>query len=833
MAYWSKFYIAGQLIGTSGVDSVDIKITIENHVPFAILQQTATGIVIAASVDRLEEINHHIVYEAEFNTDDLAMLARDNALRTLFADGHVLGAYLGNNEVLGNWYNIMGFAGGIIPHLDHQLMQLSSWKPGELFNDLRPVRNDVVLTVDAVEGLVSRENLIYKMEIKKPVFPGSATLEIVDTLEGTEAPPRIENGVTYMDGWQPEIGWYLDGCLDWSLPEGENNRIQVQSKATMPFAISTWAEQNGVEIVGSRSAAMTLWGIKAKINEEDFANWNSRIFSKYVGENGRWLTWQPNNMEVDVDTPVFLSFLLNRKPTPIRVGLMVQVFDEDGSYVFFQHSELYDLPENAVLNVPMGFKQLGLHMAIPTLNVLLNMVAVKNWTVWLVDETFRRISRKRNFIMDKSRRRNVRNIVFQNSFGGIDSCRLTGVMQENLIISAQMQARGLASSYKTSDEENFVRNKKGELQVELNTGKVPRLWQEYFEELSWAERVLLQTKAGFVALTSEKNSYALPTTDSFLENRSFVFKKSKGSVGFSKMPLGLTDGEERPTAWLAVQPYCLSDTSNGFRTGMLAFNSLKLHYIDVSPPEPARGVAAKPNEIGGVDYVPPINSATCVVGTAAYESEELILESTYSKDDCGNGYKGTTWMINVDPGEFGGENQEAANARALEEYYRRNTQANANLPGNGSCILLQAGLDAEYRNYSAVMVNDPDAIFALAAGAVRVDEHIHNPQTYLPPGILGHYCAIEHNGFLKSDWTGNVVLGLEHLSGVRLWVDDVLVVNNWLGSGVSECVVPMVAGKYYKIKVQWGYQTGLTLYILKWRLSGGDTYLVPAYSCFR
>jgi hypothetical protein len=425
-------------------------------------------------------------------------------------------------------------------------------------------------------------------------------------------------------------------------------------------------------------------------------------------------------------------------------------------------------------------------------------------------------------------------VVFQNSFGGVDACRLTGVTKESISVAAQMQMKSLAASYKTSDEEYFVRNKKGELVVELNTGKVKRIWQEYFEELAWTERVMMQTKAGFVALASDKNSFAIPGIDSFLDSRSFAFKKSKVAVGFSKMPMALGDGGERPTAWLAAQPYCLSDTSTGLRTGMMAYNSLKLHYIDVSPAEPVKGVASKLNEIGSADYVAPINSSTCVIGTAAFYNDLLTKESSYARNNCGNGYKGTTWNITIGAGLFGGDNLAAANARALEEYNRRNTQANANNPANGMCVLLQAGLDAEYRNYSVGIENNPDDIFALAVGAARVDVHINDPQQFLPGGISANYLAIEHNGYVKSDWTGNVVLQLEHLAGVRLYVNNVLVINNWTGTGISECIIPMIAGNYYQIKVQFGYKnTGVVKYVLNWRLSGGSTMLVPAYACFR
>jgi hypothetical protein len=844
MAWWSKHYNQGDLIAIFGSPDQTLRVGMINDVPVVMYQLVVSPFsYLCISTDFLKYYFLDRVFDVDFNEADLQFFANDAQLTQMFDQEKIVGAYLyywtdgtytESPKVLGAYDTEFEYGVDTVP----SIRPYTRWKPGLLFNDLRPVRNDLVVAVDAVEGLVSRENLVYKMEIKKPIFPGSATLEVLEVIEGTEAPPRIENGITYMDGWQPEIGWYLDGCLEWAMPETESSAIMTQPRAVMPFYVTTWAEQDNEEIVGSRSSLMTLWGIKAKISEEDFANWNSRVFSKYIGENGKWLTWQPNNMEVDDKTPLFLSFLVNRKPTPAKIAVMVQIFDENGEYHFFQHSEVTGLAENALLNVPMGFRQLNLHL-IGTDSPLspgggIMPEDIDHWTVWLVDETYGRISRKRNFVMDRSRRRNLRYVMFINSLAGVDAVRLTGVTKESMTMNAQMQAKGLGAAYKTSTEEYFVRNKTGEMVVELNTGKMTKTWQAYYEELAWAERVIMKTNAGMVALTADKSSFVVPGVDSFIDSRSFIFKKSKAVVGFSRMPLAVEDAGDRPTAWLAAQPYCLSDTGTGFRTGMMAYNSLKLHYIDVSPAEPVRGVASKENVSGASDYVPPINSATCVAGSAAFENESLSMESTYSKDNCGSGYKGTTWTIEVDAGEFGGENQEAANARALEEYHRRNTQANVNLPGNGSCVLLQAGLDAEYRNYSVGIENSPDDIFELAVGAARVDVHINDPQQFLPIGIVANYLAIEHNGYLKSDWTGNVVLQLEHLAGVRLYVNNVLVINNWTGSGISECIIPMVVGNYYQVKVQYGYKnTGGAKYVLNWRISGGSTLLVPAYACFR
>lgn len=831
MPFWSKIYPAMTLIAKDTVSNVDVFLASSKKHAFCLLRQNESGIFIAASVQRIEDINSYLTWQPEFNMDDFQLLSRDKALIKAFAKDEIKGAYLGNNITIGNWFTDMEDFEDFVPAGDVALVQLSNWKPADLYSDLRPARNELILTVDAVEGLVDRSNLVYKMEIRKPIFPGSSTYELLDRIEGTEAPPRIEDGITYLDGWQPEIGWMLDSVMDWTMPDQVGSSIILQSKAVMPFLITTWAEQNNVEVVGSRSSGQTLWAIKAKINEEDFANWNNRIFSNYIGANGKWITWQPNEMEVDEDMPIYLSFVLNRKPTPTMISQVVHVTYENGDYVYFELNYLSNPPENALLNVPMGYKQLGIDQLAP---VVVGGVTqkVKYYTTWLVDETERRITRKRKLILDYSTRRNVRYLIFNNSFGGVDSVRMLGTAKEGLSVGAAMQSKGLNASYKTSDEEFFARNKRGDLIVDLNSGKTTRTWLEYLQELAWAERVLMLAQPGLVSLVGDKGSYDLPSNMSFLESRDFVFKKSKTSVGFSKMPLALVDADERPTAWLPAQPYCLSNASTGLRTGMLAYNSLRLHYIDVTPPEVVKNVGAKDNVQGTADYVAPIASSECAVGTAAFYNTVLSQQSTFSRNNCANGYKGSTWLITVAENTFGGDSVAAANARALEEYNRLNTQANANL--NGTCLLLADGLDAKYHNYTVGIVNDPAAIFATAVIATRVDVHINNPQQFLPGGINSTYYAIQHDGFLQAQETGNIVLQLEHLHGVRMWVNDVLMINNWGGTGISETIVPMIAGNYYKIRVQFGYRnTGSSLYKLNWAKSGNPMSLVPALACFR
>lgn len=832
MQYWTKFYTAGDLIARVGASGDNpFYITIIEDTPIIMYHQIYANLHLCISrqmftyfflIDR--------VYSPNFYPDDLQYFADDATLASLYAASKIAGAWVSNGDtgsgtlasVIGAYFTYT-FPALPCPAMEVQYQMPKGWLPATSYNDLRPSRNQLIIPVDAIEGLVSRANLIYKLEIKKQVFPGSVDMEILKVIEGTEIPPRTENGITYYDGWRPDIHTYLDDVLDWTPPQDLSPQAVVQPRVAMPFYITTWAEQSGVEIGGSRSTSQTVWAIKSRISEEDLPSWRSGLFSKYIGERGRWLTWQPNKATIDTQMPVFLSFIVNRKPLPTSLKLCIQAtYYGLGNWFKLAYS-ITNIYENMVLNLPVGYAQLDIASKFP-------VGQVEKYTVWLIDQNSDRVSAKRTFYVNYSTVQHRQCLVFQNSLGGFDSFMLTGQPEISTSLKGIEAQASLASDYKTTDEQLFVRNKQGEEQIVLNTGLHPKKWLEYLEDLAWSERILLHSQSGFVALSSPSEKYLKPSIED-LQSRDFTFVKSKSSIGFSRMPLPPAVGD-RPTGWLPYQPYCLVNTVTGFRTGFTAYNALKLHYVDVTPAVAVKGIAVKPNVPGTPDYVAPINNGTCAAGTAAATSAAISRLSTLVRSDCTLGYKGGPWTISIAAGLFGGSDLADANARAEAEYINRNTQAAADL--NGSCTLMSAGFDAKYINYVVGNASLPNVIFAQSANATRVDVHINNPQTFLPIGITTTYYAIEHTGFIKSDHTGNVVLSLQHYYGVRMYVNGVLAINNFDGTGTSQCVIPMIAGNYYQVKVQYAYRnSGSAQYILSWGLSGQPLALLPAYACFR
>jgi hypothetical protein len=674
---WSKFYVGGTKIGTYAAGGVVVYIVLVQEVPLAYFKRTSDGKYLGASQEKLVALGGAVVYESDFVLSDIAMLAMDGRLTNLYTDGGIGGVWL-SGSVLGDWFvDFVPGAVDLVPGSEERLRNVSTWYKYGAYLPLAPVRNDVILAVDAIEDLVSREGLVYKAELKKPAAVGSSVLEVVEVLTGTEVPPRTEGDTVIMDGWRPDLGLYLDACLDWNAPKLTDGVMSLQPLVTMPFGVKTWAEQDGELIVGSEDVRDTIWGIKARINEEQFAGWRNGLYDKYIGENGRWLTWQPNGGIVDRDMPVFVSFLLNMVPTPTTVRLWVQVRFENGATEHWEVASLSNVVTNGVLNCAVGYKQLGLDVWEVSNN------PVVYWNVWLVNEGMVRISRKRRYYLDSRARYGVRYLVFNNSLGGWDSIRCVGVYGSSLKVVGERARRGLDDRYTVGDEEVFVRNKKSELSVTLNSGYVDGKWLEYLEEVVWAERVLLVTNEGYVAVVMEAGDFAKRGYNEDLGGRTFVFRKSKDVVGFSALPRGTSD-VERPTAWIPEGNYCLINAITGRKTGLLGAARLRQYYTDVSPMEKVKGVASKANVFGTEGYVAPQVSAVCVAGSADAYNVLISRQGNKKKDNCEFG-QGTSALIVVAAGAFGGSTLAEANTRAEAEFARIDTQVYAN--ANGGCSL--------------------------------------------------------------------------------------------------------------------------------------------------
>jgi len=115
----------------------------------------------------------------------------------------------------------------------------------------------------------------------------------------------------------------------------------------------------------------------------------------------------------------------------------------------------------------------------------------------------------------------------------------------------------------------------------------------------------------------------------------------------------------------------------------------------------------------------------------------------------------------------------------------------------GSTIVGQGGLVAEYYD---------GANFERKV-ATRIETKIDHYWNNEPPvpGIDPHVCSIRWTGKLSVPEPGSYRFSARVDDGIRVWIDDVLIINNWKLNdvGISNGRMKMSPGKLYTLKVEY------------------------------
>jgi hypothetical protein len=563
-------------------------------------------------------------------------------------------------------------------------------------------KNELIEVVDSVDlENADRAGLRYYLEISVRKAANSADFVVFRTLKGSEKPPRVVSGATYYDGFQPFIDEYLNGLLSYGKPD--MGKPVLASKTTTAYKLRSWAERDGVLVAGSEVVNSVRWAIKAALGENDFPRYKNSFFGSYMDEHLPFLTHQPNEMLVSVNQLVNLSWLCNVSPVPGSVSIRVKRRCSDGG-TYYSRRELVAKPSQyGVYHIPVGFEQLN--------NGEETSAPVVQYEVWLEDDELRRISEIRRFIVDRAFYAFDRTLFFSNNLGGFDSLRFTGTSESELSLNVSLGERATGANDTAADGNAYVLGKDGERVLKMNTGTVtdPE-WLNYMEELAWAEQVYLapDVEPGMLAeqvssgrlpelkpLVLRSNKYVPRVDNEDIGSREFEFVAAKNAVATNMLPTTISGIQDRPTVWIAKGSYCLID-ANGKQTGMSGAAKLELHYSDVQPPVPVKGVALKDNEEGTDGYVPPVASPSCVVGYAAFTNVAISKLGSFKKQGCGAGYVGVAAMVTVEAGLFSGSSQKIADDLAAAEWSRRNTQAAADANVMGCSYVGVVGVSYDY-----------------------------------------------------------------------------------------------------------------------------------------
>lgn len=89
----------------------------------------------------------------------------------------------------------------------------------------------------------------------------------------------------------------------------------------------------------------------------------------------------------------------------------------------------------------------------------------------------------------------------------------------------------------------------------------------------------------------------------------------------------------------------------------------------------------------------------------------------------------------------------------------------------------------------------------------RMEDHIDKYWNEVPPvdGIDPHDCSIRFTTRLKPGLTGEYAFSARVDDGIRVWLNDDLIIDNWKLNdvGISESKVHMESGAFYELKVEY------------------------------
>ena len=142
------------------------------------------------------------------------------------------------------------------------------------------------------------------------------------------------------------------------------------------------------------------------------------------------------------------------------------------------------------------------------------------------------------------------------------------------------------------------------------------------------------------------------------------------------------------------------------------------------------------------------------------------------------------------------------------------------------CTTLVSGVIGQYFNNTSLS--------GMSAGS-RIDGPINFDWTSGSPGVTGvnaDQFSIRWDGLLRITQSGNYRFQTASDDGVRLWVNDVLVINNWTNHANTtdtSAEVALVAGQTYSIRLEFYENGGQALIRLRWLTPGAGSYVpIPA-----
>ncbi len=137
------------------------------------------------------------------------------------------------------------------------------------------------------------------------------------------------------------------------------------------------------------------------------------------------------------------------------------------------------------------------------------------------------------------------------------------------------------------------------------------------------------------------------------------------------------------------------------------------------------------------------------------------------------------------------------------------------------------GLRGEYYSGAQTVVEENTAPAHVVEGEnINCEWGLETPV----PGIPEDDFSVRWTGYLEACYTEDVILQIVSDDGVRMWIDDDLVLDKWEAASnvLHEVSIPMVNGKFYKIKVEYNDLYGSATCVMYWKSDAHDREVIPA-----
>ena len=136
--------------------------------------------------------------------------------------------------------------------------------------------------------------------------------------------------------------------------------------------------------------------------------------------------------------------------------------------------------------------------------------------------------------------------------------------------------------------------------------------------------------------------------------------------------------------------------------------------------------------------------------------------------------------------------------------------------------------------YFAAKIADATPDAGMVRQSTRDDDSYFYPETsYFKPGAGGQEFSARWSGEIEAPVAGKYTFQTTSDDGVRLFVDDKAVIDNWTDHGATDdrAQVELTAGRH-PIRLEFYQSGGGALMQLKWQTPDGDLEIVPTSSLF-